>query len=87
LGFAWLALGYDIFCPFTPLDEIFEIHINMFGRPLLGYWKFFEQESAAATIEKNVSVRQALLVHLNNQIAQSLNHSFACCIQTTTIAG
>ncbi|KAJ8588535.1 alpha/beta-hydrolase [Rhizopogon salebrosus TDB-379] len=54
LGFAWVAVGHHIPSPFPPIDIILEMQTKTYGRPLLGYWKFFEQESAPSVIEKNL---------------------------------
>jgi soluble epoxide hydrolase/lipid-phosphate phosphatase len=56
LGFAWVAVTHYIPSIFPPIDIILEMQTKTYGRPLLGYWKFFEQESAPSVIEKNVSV-------------------------------
>ncbi|KAG2089864.1 Alpha/Beta hydrolase protein [Suillus discolor] len=54
LGFAWVVVTYQIYAPCPPIDVILEMNIKTFGRPLMGYWKFFEQESAPQIIEKNL---------------------------------
>jgi len=87
LGFAWIAVTYSIPGPFPPIDVILEVHTKIYGRPLLGYWKFYEQEIAPSLIEKNVSGRQIVFIPLGNEAAQSLNLSFPCSIRMTQIAG
>ncbi|KAG0694074.1 Alpha/Beta hydrolase protein [Suillus ampliporus] len=55
LGFAWVVSTYDIIpSPFPPIDVLLEVQTKTYGRPLMGYWKFFDQESAPSTIEKNL---------------------------------
>jgi len=54
LGFAWLAAGFVPPIPVYNLDLIFAMQTKAVGEPLLGYWKFFEQETAAAAIENNI---------------------------------
>ncbi|KAG1751399.1 Alpha/Beta hydrolase protein [Suillus paluster] len=55
LGFAWATVPYDVPAgPFPGIDVVLELQTKTYGRPLLGYWKFFEQESAPLIIEKNL---------------------------------
>jgi soluble epoxide hydrolase/lipid-phosphate phosphatase len=70
LGFGWLAVLRHVPRPFPPIDLILELQTKAYGRPLMGYWKFFEQESCPSISEKNVSVRATLLTSLDNRAAK-----------------
>ncbi|KAH7920149.1 alpha/beta-hydrolase [Leucogyrophana mollusca] len=54
LGFVWVAVTYSPPGPFPPVDVILDAQVKTFGRPIMGYWKFFEQDSAVVAIEKNI---------------------------------
>ncbi|KAH7913250.1 Alpha/Beta hydrolase protein [Hygrophoropsis aurantiaca] len=54
LGFAWIAVPYSPPGPFPPVDVMLQAQINGFGRPITGYWTFFEKEVAASIIENNI---------------------------------
>ncbi|KAG2154336.1 Alpha/Beta hydrolase protein [Suillus bovinus] len=50
----WVVFAHQIYTPLPPIDVVLEMNVKTFGRPLLGYWKFFEQESASQIMEKNL---------------------------------
>ncbi|EGN92446.1 hypothetical protein SERLA73DRAFT_191083 [Serpula lacrymans var. lacrymans S7.3] len=54
IGFAWLAAAYVPPVSVYNVDLILEMQTKAIGVPLMGYWKFFEQDSAATTIENNI---------------------------------
>jgi hypothetical protein len=86
LGFGWLAALRHVPHPFPPVDLILELQTKAYGRPLMGYWKFFEQESCPSISEKNVSVRATVLISIDNKV-KSWNPSFLRCIRTTQMIG
>ncbi|KAF8444804.1 Alpha/Beta hydrolase protein [Boletus edulis BED1] len=54
LGFVFTAVTYYPPSVFPPLDLIFEFQRQRYGRPLMGYWKFFGKDDAARLIEANI---------------------------------